>query len=77
MESLLRGTINQPMHSYDEIKAHLERQLTEAMACHHEEALDRNRTAAAVARAQARLENFTLHGLIPEELSEDIIGGGS
>lgn len=62
------------MKSYDEIKAILEAELKEATANHDRESLDRNRTGAALERALDHYNRFTLHGVVPEHLSdEDII----
>jgi hypothetical protein len=62
------------MKSYDEIKTILEAELEEAKANHDREALDRHRTGITLARVLDHYNRFTLHGVVPEHLSdEDII----
>ena len=59
------------MSAYDEIQSSLRAALEEAMARHAREVLHRRRTAAALARAVERYDRFTLHGMIPEDFTEN------
>ena len=57
----------------DEIAAILDTALSEAMAIHEGEVLNRHRTGAALAQALERYNRFTRHGMIPEDLSDDAV----
>ncbi len=54
---------------YDSIREHLERQLNEARALHERE--QRAESSHALNAARERYERFVLHGMIPEDLSEE------
>jgi F0F1-type ATP synthase membrane subunit b/b' len=54
---------------YEEIREHLERQLNEARAAHEQDQKAESRHALNAARE--RYERFALHGMIPEDLSEE------
>lgn len=57
------------LKSYDEIKAILEAALNEASAAH--EALNEHSTRELLAKAHERYTRFILHGMIPEDLSDE------
>lgn len=59
------------MSAYDEIRSSLRAALEEAKVRHACEALDKRRTSVALARAIDRYDRFTLHGMIPEDFTEN------
>ena len=59
------------MKSYGQIKAILEAELNRAIEEHEDETTEPGRTGAAVEWARERYERFALHGMIPEDFSED------
>lgn len=62
------------MHSYDDIKNLLEQRMHDAAERHQQESVNRRHTLEQFMRAHEVYEAFVLHGIIPEELSEDVDG---
>jgi hypothetical protein len=59
------------LKSYDEIKAILDLELSDAMERHEREGLNWHHTGKLLAEALEHYNRFTLHGMIPEDLKED------
>ena len=59
------------LKTFDEIKATLESALEKAMVNHEREVLNPHHTGAALATALEHCNRFTLHGVIPEHISDE------
>jgi hypothetical protein len=59
------------MKSYDDMKSILEAQLSRAVTNHECEITERHRTGEALAVAVERLQRFVLHGMIPEDITDE------
>ena len=62
------------MKSYDDLKSILEAELSKAVANHERE---RHRTGEALAEAVDRFQRFALHGMIPEDITDEEGGGNT
>ena len=59
------------MRSYDEIKSLLEQRVDQALFRHKNEIKDRQRTSEELAQAIDTYDRFTLHGLIPDDITDN------
>jgi hypothetical protein len=60
------------MKCYEEVRSMLESAVREAAERHAAEMLDRQRTESLLAKAADEYERFTLHGMIPEDMTESV-----
>jgi hypothetical protein len=65
------------MKSYDDLKSRLEAELSKAVTNHECEIAERHRTGEALATAVDRLQRFVLHGMIPEDITDEESGGNT